>query len=315
MKLPQLAVLACLAALCCAGQTVFRADVHLINVGFSVRDGQGRLVTDLTKDDFAVLEDGVPQTISFFAKSVDVPLILGLVVDISGSQGSFVRPHERDLATFLHTALGQHDRAFLLCFANRLRLVTDYSPPGKDLAGALEGFLDVKDKSAYPELGPAEIRTQGTAFYDAIYYSATQMLGNTEGGRKAMLLLSDGEDNSSAHNMMEAIEAAQSNNVLLFAVRYTEVHDHRLNSRNKYGMSVMARIAKETGGADFDAREKGLAEDFRQIGEQLRSAYELSYHSTNPVADDTFRKISIRVKQPGLAVRAKTGYYARIEKR
>jgi Ca-activated chloride channel family protein len=73
----------------------------------------------------------------------------------------------------------------------------------------------------------------------------------------------------------------------------------------------MARIAKETGGADYDAREKGLAENFKQIGEQLRSAYELGYHSSNPALDDTFHKISIRPKDPALTVRAKTGYYAR----
>jgi Ca-activated chloride channel homolog len=293
------------------GQTQFRADVRLVNVGFSVRDNQGRFATDLTADDFEITEDGVPQKIAFFARSVDVPLTLGLVVDISGSQAAFVRAHERDLKTFLHAALGPKDRAFLMCFANRLRLVTDFSPPGKDLAAALAGFMDAKAKSVYPELGPAEIRTAGTAFYDAVYYSAAQMLANTEGQRKALIIFSDGEDNSSAHHMLDAIEASQSNNVLLFPVRYTEVQDHRLTARNKYGTSVMARIAKETGGADFDAREKSLEENFRLIGEQLRSAYELSYHSTNPSTDDTFHKIVIRPKRAGLTVRAKTGYYAR----
>ena len=115
--------------------------------------------------------------------------------------------------------------------------------------------------------------------------------------------------------MLDAIEAAETNDVLLFAVRYTEIGKDGPNARNKYGMRVMERIARETGGADFDAREKGLRENFRQIGEELRSSYELSYHSTNPASDDSFRKIAIRVKQPGLQVRAKTGYYARTEPR
>jgi Ca-activated chloride channel family protein len=137
------------------------------------------------------------------------------------------------------------------------------------------------------------------------------MLANTEGGRRALIVFSDGEDNSSAHHMLDAIEAAQANNVLLFCVRYTEVKNQRLNGRNKYGMSVMARIAKETGGADFDARGEGLAENFKEIGEQLRSAYELAYHSSNTASDDTFHKISIRAKDASLTVRAKTGYYAR----
>jgi Ca-activated chloride channel homolog len=313
MRLGLLAICACLFPLCGAGQqgAAFRADVQLVNVSFSVRDSNGKLVNSLTKDDFDVYEDGVPQKIAFFARSVDVPLTLGMVVDISGSQSSFVKAHEKDLKTFLNNALGSKDRVFLMCFANRLRLVTDYSAPGKDLAAALSGFLGVHDKSVYPELGPDEIRTAGTAFYDAIYYSATQMLGNVDAGRKALLVLSDGEDNSSAHHMMDAIEASQTNNVLLFTVRYTEIEGRRLSARNKYGMSVMTRISKETGGADFDAREKGLAEDFRQIGDQLRSAYEISYHSTNPDVDGTFRKISIKAKDPSSKVIAKTGYYSK----
>ena len=302
---------ACLVPSLCLGQPAFRADVHLVNIGFSVRDTGGKLVTGLTQDDFEVLEDGVPQKIAFFARSEDVPLTLGLVVDLSGSQGSFLKPHERDLRTFLRAALTPKDRAFLVCFANRLRLVADFSTPSRDLAAALAGFDRVRDATEYPELGPKEIRTAGTAFYDAIYYSSVQMLANTEGGRKALIIFSDGEDNSSAHHMLDAIEAAQANNVLLFCVRYTEIQDHRLTARNKYGTSVMARIAKETGGADFDARAKGLASDFEQIGEQLRSAYELAYHSSNTSSDDSFRKISIRAKNASLTVRAKTGYYAR----
>lgn len=302
---------ACLIPSVCLTQPAYRADVHLVNIGFSVRDTQGRLVTNLTQDDVEVLEDGVPQKIAFFARSEDVPLTLGLVVDVSGSQGSFLKPHEKDLRTFLRAALAPKDRAFLLCFGNHLRLVADYSTPGRDLAEALAGFDHVKDATAYPELGPKEIRTEGTAFYDAIYYSSVQMLANTEGGRRALIVFSDGEDNSSAHHMLDAIEAAQANNVLLFCVRYTEVKNQRLNGRNKYGMSVMARIAKETGGADFDARGEGLAENFKEIGEQLRSAYELAYHSSNTASDDTFHKISIRAKDASLTVRAKTGYYAR----
>src|ERR1039457_6463103 len=159
----------CLLPLCGPGQQAeFRADVQLVNVGFSVRDAQGRLVTTLAKEDFDVFEDGVPQKIAFFARSVDVPLTLGLVVDISGSQSSFLKPHEKDLRTFLRAALTPKDRAFLMCFGNHLRLVADYSTPERDLAAALAGFDRAKDVSVYPVLGPKEIRTAGTAFYDAI---------------------------------------------------------------------------------------------------------------------------------------------------
>jgi VWFA-related protein len=308
MRLP---LALCLLGPLCLAQTQIRVDVRLVNIGFSVRDAQGKLVADLNRDDFEVSEDGIAQKISFFARSEEVPLSLGLVIDISGSQRTFIKQHHKDVRTFLSAVLHPRDRAFVVCFANHPRLVTEFKSSARYLGDALEGYDGAGDKSAYPMLGPLEIRTAGTAFYDALYYSSVQMMAQVEGGRRALIVFSDGEDNSSAHHMMDVIEAAQSNDVLLYCVRYTEVRNSRLTGRNKYGMGVMQRIARETGGADYDAAEKSLAEQFREIGDELRSAYSLAYHSTNPDRDGTFRKIRIQVKRPGLTVRAKTGYYAR----
>src|SRR5213594_1774412 len=103
--------------LLCTAQASFRVDVRLVNVSFSVRDGDGRLIEHLPQDDFEVLEDGAPQRIAFFARSVDVPLSLGLVVDLSGSQAAFVKAHQKDLRTFLDRVLTPQDRALLVCFA------------------------------------------------------------------------------------------------------------------------------------------------------------------------------------------------------
>jgi Ca-activated chloride channel family protein len=298
----------CLLAAACLAQD-FRTEVHLVNVGFSVRDARGQLATTLTQDDFEVFEDGAPQKIAFFARSADVPLDLGLIADFSGSQEEFVKPHHKDLDTFLKKVLTPRDRAFLVCFGNRIRLAEDYTSSPKELVDALHQFE--KGSYTFPVLGPQERRVLGTAFYDAIFYSIEQRLGASERGRKALIIFSDGEDNSSGHHMMEAIEAAQSNDVLLFPIRYTETLKGGPIARNRYGAMVMARIAKETGGVDFNAREKSLAADFEQIGEQLRSSYQIAYHSTNPQSDESFRKVQIRVKQTGYAVRAKTGYYAK----
>ena len=207
----------------CAAQT-FRSDVNLVSVGFSVRDAAGKLNPNLTQNDFEILEDGVPQRIAFFARSVDVPLNLGLVVDISGSQATFVKSHQRDLRIFLDEVLRADDRAFLVSFSNHPRLVVNYTANGRELVNALEGYQGVRDKSAFPMLGPMEIRSGGTAFYDAIFHSANQMFQNTDRGRRALVVFSDGEENTSAHHMMDAIEVAQANNVLLFCIRYTELH-------------------------------------------------------------------------------------------
>jgi Ca-activated chloride channel family protein len=304
-------LLALLLAPLLLAQAPIRVDVSLVNVGFSVRDADGVLVTNLSQDDFEILEDGVPQRIAFFARSEDVPLNLGLIMDVSGSQQSFIKPHHKDIQQFLKTVLGPHDKAYLLAFANRLSLVCEYTGSAKEIVNALSDYEHDKGRWDYPTVGPRETRILGTAFYDAIYHGSTQMMQNIERGRRALIVFSDGEDNSSAHHMLDAIEAAQANDVLLFTIRYTEMRNGRLNARNKYGISVMERLARETGGADFDGEGKGLVDGFRQIGEQLRASYELAYHTSNPPGDNTFHKIVIRSKKPNLTVRSKTGYYAK----
>jgi Ca-activated chloride channel family protein len=165
------------------------------------------------------------------------------------------------------------------------------------------------DTRHFPELGPKESRDLGTAFYDSIFYSVTEKLGK-EGGRRALLVFSDGEDNSSSHDMMTTIEAAQRANVLVFAIRYTEKKRGRHTARNKYGIRVMDRVARETGGQHIDAEPTDPKTYFRQITEELRSSYELAYYPSNPTRDDTFRKIAIRAKLPGVTVRSRTGYFA-----
>jgi Ca-activated chloride channel family protein len=138
----------------------------------------------------------------------------------------------------------------------------------------------------------------------------TEKLAN-ENGRRALLVFSDGEDNSSSHDMMTAIEAAQNANVLIFTIRSTEKEHGKLTARNRYGMRVMDRIAKETGGMHIDAEAIDPHTYFRQVAEELRTSYELAYYPTNAAKDDTFRKVMIKVKRAGLTVRSKTGYFSR----
>ena len=298
---------------CQAGQDSprIRVDVSLVNVTFTVRNAAGALVTDLTKDNFEVLDDGVPQQISFFARSADLPLSLGLIVDASGSQEHSIKRHQRDLEVFLKDVLRQRDQAFLLLFGNHLRLASDFSPSADYLMDGFRRSERRRDSANMPEIGPHDLRELGTAFYDALYYGTTLKLAAAQSGRKALIVFSDGEDNSSAHHMLDAIEAAQSEDVVIYSVRYTEPNKKwGLTARNKYGIGVMERIARETGGTDFDAEKADLDQSFRQIGEELRSSYELAYRPTSPGGDGTFHKLVIRAAQPGLRVRTKSGYFA-----
>jgi len=298
-----------LFACTCIAQDKIRVDVNLVSVGFSARDARGALVDNLTKDDIEVFEDGVPQKIAFFARSQDVPLTLGLIVDASDSQEHFRKRHEKDLEVFLKQVLGPKDRAFLLCFGNHLRLVNDFTQSGSDMLEHLKLYEKKTDR--FPEIGPKEDRDLGTAFYDSIYYSVTEKMLREE-GRRALLLFSDGEDNSSSHDMMTTIEMAQTNNVLVYTLRYTEPKKSGdLTARNQYGIRVMDRIAKETGGAHIDAKTTDPKIYFQQIAEELRTSYELGYYPTNQKKDDGFRKIVVKPKQDGLKIRMKTGYFAR----
>jgi len=289
-------------------QEPIRVKVNLVSVAFVARDANGALVNNLTQDEVDVIEDAIPQKIAFFSRSADVPLTLGLVVDASGSQDHFSKQHKNDLEVFFKDVLGPKDRVFLVGFGNHIRLVSDFSQSGGDLLEQWKQYQ--KSTGRFPELGPREDRDLGTAFYDSIFYSVTEKLAQ-ENGRRAILLFSDGEDNSSSHNMMTAIETAQSENVVVYAIRYTDKEHGKLTARNKYGISVMDRVARETGGAHIDAETTDAHVYFRQIAEELRTSYELGYYPTDPLKDNSFRKIVIKPKREGVKVRAKTGYFSR----
>jgi len=316
--LPPVILVACCISL---AQQPIRVRTNLVNVAFTARNPQGALVDSLTEDDVSLYEDGVQQKMAYFKRSVDAPLTLGLIVDTSGSQESEAKRHQHDIEVFLKSVLGPKDRVFLVFFDNRIRLISDYSQSGDDLMERWQEFKgkdpkkNKKDKSPtkepeYPDLGPTEKRVLGTAFYDSIFYSISEKLAQ-ETGRRALLIFSDGEDNSSSHDMMTAIEAAQSSDVLVYTIRYTEDSHGKLTARNQYGIRVMQRIAKETGGAEFDAKTTDPRQNFKQIGEELRSMYEAGYYSTNSDRDETFRKVAVRTTVEGIKIRSKPGYYAR----
>lgn len=289
-------------------QVQIRVDVNLVNLAFVARDAKGKLVENLTSDQIELYEDAVPQKIKSFTRSTDLPLTLGLIVDASDSQDHFGKQHKKDLEVFLREILRPQDRAFLLCFGNHLRLVSDFTNSADQILENYRVFDGGKGR--FPELGPKEDRELGTAFYDSIFYSVSEKLARVQ-GTKAILMFSDGEDNSSSHTMMTAIETAQAANVPVYCIRYTETKHGQLTARNKYGISVMDRVAKETGGLHIDAEQTTPESYFQQIADELRTSYELAYYPTNKIKDDSFRKVTIRSKIDGVSIRSKTGYFAK----
>lgn len=286
-----------------------QVETHLIDSTFSVHDAEGRIISDLTQNDFSVAEDGIPQKIRFFANHTTLPLSIGLVIDESGSQDKFVKEHEKDIQAFLDEILGPKDQAFALCFGNHLRLVSDYTSLAPAITERIKRFD--KGTTTFPEIGPQEKRELGTALYDAIYFSVQEKMASIRQRRKIILVLSDGEENSSEHDLIDAIEAAQNGNVLIYAIRYTEMEHGQMTARNRYGMRVLDHLTAQTGGRTFDARAVKVKDAFAEIAEELRGLYELAYQSTNPVRDGTYRKILIQSKQLDTSVRSRAGYYAR----
>ncbi len=311
-RVASLAISLFLASRCPAAQQppAFRSEVNLVDITAVVRSTGGSLLRNLDKSDFEVIEDGIPQTIEFFAREAELPLSLGVIVDVSGSQNKFLKQHNQDVAKFLTTVLRPSDQAFAVCFGNHLRLVSE---PTSDASSIMEGFERFQKGSRhFPEIGPQEDRDLGTALYDALYYSITEKLKTAGERRRALVVFSDGEENSSEHDLLDVIEAAQNTDTVVYCIRYTQEAHGELTARNKYGARVMRHISNLSGAADFDALTVRLDTVFEKISEELRAMYQIGYVSSNGHPHDgSFRKLTIRCKQPESIVRAKTGYYAR----
>ena len=288
---------------------VIKVETHLIDTTLSVRDAEGHIVSGLTQDDFTVVEDGVPQRIRFFAHDTQLPLSIGLIIDESGSQEKFVKEHEKDIEAFLKQVLEPSDQAFALCFGNHLRLVSDSTASAPTIMDGIRSFD--KGDMDFPEIGPKEKRELGTALYDAIYFSITERLATIRQRRKVLVVFSDGEENSSEHDLIDAISAAQNADVLVYAIRYTELKHGEMDARDRYGIRALDHLTTQTGGKAFDFHATNLKQAFNEIAGDLRSLYDVAYQSTNPTRDGTYRKVVIQATRPDLTVRARTGYYAR----
>jgi Ca-activated chloride channel homolog len=287
---------------------VFKVESHLIDTTLSVRDAGGKLVSDLNPEDFTILEDGVPQKVRFFARENQLPLSIGLIIDASGSQEAFVKQHEQDIEAFLKQVITSKDEAFAVCFNNRLRLVSNFTTKASSVMDGIRSF-DQGDKD-FPVIGPKEERVLGTALYDAVYFG-TEKFASVHQRRKVLVVFSDGEENSSEHDLIDAISAAQNADVLVYAIRYTDLKNGQTNARDRYGMRTLDHLTEQTGGKSFDFHTTDLTQDFNEIAGDLRSLYAIAYQSTNPARDGTYRKVVINTTRPGFTVRARAGYYAR----
>jgi VWFA-related protein len=271
-------------------------DVDRVNVYFTVCNRKGRLITDLSRDNFAVFEDGKPQIITNFSREADLPLAVAVLIDTSGSI-RYKLPFEQEaIIQFLYATLRENqDRAAIFTFDYDVDLRQDYTNRTALLANA------VRNTRA----------GGGTRLYDALHFVVNHRLNGDE-QRKAVIVITDGDDRSSRHSAVDVIELAQRNNVMIYTISV-----NNLGSRSRASETfdrVLETIATETGGiALFPTKLKKLSAHFKLIDDELHSQYSLAYRSENPNNDGAFRTIQIQAKNSQYSIRSRSGYFAPLQ--
>ena len=290
-----------------------KVNVDVVNIFCNVKDKHGALIPDLKKEDFELNEDGKPQAVKYFSAESNQPLTLGILLDTSPSQGRVLPMEQEAGAQFLDEVLRANDEAFLINFDTNVELEQDYTNNKRRLREAMNkakinggGVV-----GGAPGIGQGPLPTaqtpRGTKLYDAVYLASNEKLAR-EVGRKAMILLTDGEDQGSYAKIGEAIEAAQKADAICYVIL---IADRGYYGGFYSGDQKMKEMTEQTGGRVIDVGNSfdKLKKAFDQIASELRTQYALGYTPTNGKKDGTFRKIDVKTKE-GYKVQARRGYYA-----
>jgi Ca-activated chloride channel homolog len=275
-------------------QFIYSTQVDEVNVVFTVTDRRGRFVKDLTQDDIRVLDDEKPPSaIIHFTRETDLPLRVGLLVDASNSIRDRFRFQQEAAIEFLNRVVRRgYDQAFVLGFDSTAEITQDFTDDTNDLSDGIR------------MLRPGG----GTALYDALFYAARDKLGQLDDDyqtRRAIVLLSDGDDNQSRVTREEAIDMALRAEVVVYAI------STNVSGVKSRGDRVLERIAEATGGrVFFPFRLRDVANALEDIQAELRSQYAVAYRPAEFEADGRFRTIEILTDNRRLQVRARRGYYA-----
>src|SRR5438876_3586365 len=292
-----------------------KVNVNVVQLFFNVKDKKGGLIPNLTKNDFQVSEDRKPQTIKYFASESNLPLTLGILIDSSGSQQR-VLDMEKDVGgAFLSQILREKDMAFVMSFDVSIDLLQDFTSNIRRLKTALNSAkinTGGADCGGIPGMGGGPVpcigKQKGTLLYDAVQLASHDEMAQ-QVDRKAMILLTDGQDYGSQNTIKDAVEAAQKADTIIYVLL---VADRSAYGFGMYGGdSEMKKLTAESGGRVIEVGSKmeKLKAAFDQIAAELRSQYSVGFIPTNLTKDGSFRKIEIRSKE-GSKIQSRAGYYA-----
>jgi Ca-activated chloride channel family protein len=268
-------------------------DVKLVNVFVNVTDSDGAIVGGLTRDDFAVAEDGRPQQIAVFERQSELPLNLTLAIDTSGSVHKDMAQETDAARRFVHALMRPQDQMSLLEFATEVRELTPFT-----------------NKPAQIDRGLDRLRGDfATALYDAIYLGS-QRLGRKD-GRKVLVLVSDGGDTAKSTTYAEALEQALRNEVMIYSI--IDVPIEASAGRDLGGEHALITLAEQTGGKSFYVSDGGLDKAFARVSEDLRTQYLLGYYPHHQEPGRSFHHVQVtipRAANQAFNIRYRTGYYA-----
>jgi VWFA-related protein len=289
-----------------------KVDVSLVNILCSVRNKNNGLVGNLEKRDFTLYEDGKQQELKYFTRETDLPLTIGMLVDISGSQERLIETERRAAYAFFSQVLRKKDEAFLISFGPEAELLQDFTSSPKLLQDGLSQLrVSIPVGGLHPGPVPTQQSQAGTILYDAVYLAANEKL-KSEVGRKAIVVITDGVDTGSKISRDKAIEAAQRADSIIYSFFYQDLAAYGgFGGGGGGGERELARMSSETGGRVFHVdRRYTLEEAFKDLQDEMRSQYALGYSSTNPKKDGTYRKLDIKMANKDMKVQARKGYYA-----
>lgn len=332
---------------------IIRGGINLVDLLVSVRDKKGFVAANLQQTDFRILEDGKQQEIRRFARETDLPLTIGMVIDVSGSVADEVPDEQIAARKFFDQVLRPQDQAFLIRFAFQTEMLQDTTNSisklqqgldelGADLREPPRFFVDPSNtnfmnyfqfpfptpfpggnpfpggggggrRNPYPGggggggtppiTGPRNRGNAGTVLYDAVFLASDEVLQPLT-GRKAIILITDGEDHGSLVSLSEAVEATLKADTIVYSI---------FVKRDVFGAGsedVLERLSGDTGGRVFRLQKRNLDKIFKEIEEELRAQYSISYVSSNPAEDGAYRRVDVQMVDKSYNARTRKGYFA-----